>query len=138
MNEPLKTIQHRLVQQNINNTPFFEMLQANPSLALQSAEDAKCMALLSALGVLEDFTRASTPNTSTLAVDGHPTHWIFACCYSGNDEAKENGYSVVCMPRLTCSRQQFYDFVKEMVEKIGGTAREERTICRPDDWRNQN
>ena len=122
----------------MNNTPFFEMLLTNPSLALQSQEDAKCMALLSALGVLQDFARASTPNTSTIAIDSHPTHWVFACCYTGNSEAKENGYSVVCMPRLTCSRQQFEEFVKEMVAKIGGTERSERTIYRRDDWPTQN
>lgn len=76
----------------MNNMPFFEMLQTNPGLSMHSTEDTKCKALFSMLGILDDFTRDVTPNTSMLAVDGHPTHWIFGCCHSGNSDKMENGY----------------------------------------------
>lgn len=138
MNKQLKAQQIRLMQQNMKNTPFFEMLQLNPNLALQSAEDMKCKVLLATLGILNDFTRDVTPNTSTLATDAHPTHWIFATCHTGNTPTMENGYTIACLPKRSCSREQFHDFVKEMVEKICGPGREEGTICRPDDWRTKN
>jgi hypothetical protein len=58
----------------MNNTPFFEMLQANSSLALQSAEDAKCMALLSALGVTRHCNDEAGGNV--LQHLRHCFHWI--------------------------------------------------------------
>jgi hypothetical protein len=138
MNEQLKAQRNRLVRGNTRNTPFFEMLRRHPSLALQSAEDTKCRALFSALGILDDFGRDVTPTTSILAVDGHPTHWIFGCCHSGNSDPNNNGYSVACLPRTSCSRQQFYEFVDEMVEKIGGNPNVKRlTSCRKD-WHTKN
>ncbi len=117
---------------------LFELLQAKPTLAMRSTDDTECKALFSTLGILDEFTRNETPNTSMLAVEGHPTHWIFGCCYSGNSDQKEKGYGVACMPKMSCSRQNFCEFVDEMVEQIGGTAKLNRLTWRRDDWRAQN
>ena len=114
------------------------MLEKNPELPMHSTQDTKCKALFSALGILDDFTRDKTPNTSILAVDVHPTHWIFGCCHSGNSDEKENGYNVVCLPKMSCSREEFCEFVDEMVAKIGGPSTVKRMIYRPDDWRTHN
>jgi len=60
----------------MNHQDLLVVLAQNPDAAVQSKDDRKCKALLSTLGMINDFIRSDTPNFCVLSSSGHKTHWI--------------------------------------------------------------
>jgi len=122
----------------MNDQELLAVLAQNPDAAVQSKDDRKCKALLSALGMINDFIRSDTPNFCVLASTGHQTHWIVGACWSGYSEPGGNGYAVYCLPKSQIPEQGLKEYVDYVVTTNGGHDRQEGTWWRPDDWQKLN
>jgi len=59
----------------MNTQSIPALLKANPGIAVESKDDAKCKALFLQLGMLEAFTRSTTPNLCAVTFPKHPMAW---------------------------------------------------------------
>ena len=114
------------------------MLAQNLDAALQCQDDAKCKALFSALGILEDFTKSDTPKLSVVTTAGHPTHWIAGALLSGYSLPEQNGYLVICLPKSKTPPEKLNEAVEEIYRIYGGQDRQDSVKHRPDDWQKLN
>ena len=125
--------QVRTVALKVDN--ILEFLNANPGVAGESKDDAKCKALFMELGMLDLFRRAKTPNLSVLEFPGHQTHWIIGMCWSGYSNPGGNGYRVICLPKRHASAEDVKDMVRYLHERYDGYDFESGEVSLPYDWR---
>jgi hypothetical protein len=118
--------------------PLVEFLKANPEVAIESKDDAKCKAFLGQLGILDLFKRASDPNLSIATFHGHRTHWIVGLLWSGYSHAGHNGYQVFCLPKKQIKEEGVKAFLDSVLKGYGGYGHEESVVRVPPDWRKQN
>ncbi len=117
---------------------LFETLRQNPHAAVQSKDDAKCKAFLSAVGLLDDLKRSSTPYLSAVSADCHETHWVVGALMSGYPTPEQNGYLVFCLPKSRTTRQQVREFLDSLCVRNQGEDTEYAEIQRPREWRGLN
>lgn len=99
---------------------ILEFINANPSVAAQSKDDAKCKVLFAALGILDLFPSAETPSLAVLEFPGHASHWIIGMRWSGYSEPDGNGYGVFCVPKMLVPAEGVKDVVQYVHERYGG------------------
>lgn len=112
-----------------------QFIDANPSIAAESRDNAKCKALFMELGILELFPGAETPSLAVLEYPGHATHWIIGMRWSGYSEPAGNGYGVFCVPKMHVPAEGVKDVVRYVHERYGGHDLETGEIRLPHDWR---
>lgn len=102
----------------MNMPNILEFIAENPSLGAGSADDAKCITLLTTLGMLETIqacSRSDIANFTVIVSDAHATHWIVAMCWKGYPVGG-NGYRVFCLPKSHTSEQKLREFVNNIQE----------------------
>lgn len=70
-------------------------------------------AFIAALGLESRFTKEPTgsePTIQTVQFGEHPTHFLLLALFSGNQDARDNGYAAWCLPKKRYSHEQFMEF----------------------------
>ena len=90
-----------------------------PDRFVKILDDIEAKAFLAALGILADLPNKSALANSgvaemdTIAVAhyGHPTHWILAFRFHGNEKPEDNGFAVFGWPKNRCPRSVIEDAI---------------------------
>jgi hypothetical protein len=98
------------------NKPFSTEL---PDRCIKISDDIEAKAFLAALGILNDLpTKGTLTNSGRAEIDtiavghyDHPTHWILAFRFHGNEEEKENGFAVFGWPKNKWPRSVIKDAI---------------------------
>ena len=88
-----------------------------PSGTFHVTDDRQAQELILYLGLLPHLEKESRlsekngtrKNAVCAAIGYHDTHWIIVSKISGFNDPKENGFTVVGMPKKTTSREEFLE-----------------------------
>jgi len=91
-----------------------------PDRFVEISDDIEAKAFLAALGILGELpTKSALANSGAAEIDtiavahyDHPTHWILAFRFHGNERQEDNGFAVFGWPKNRCPRSVIEDAIE--------------------------
>ena len=97
-------------------------LLADVDRLVEVRDDQVAKAMLFELGLLDKLGMPGNRGSyfQTIFHADHATHWIMGIRFTGFEQAKDNGYLVVCLPRSHFGAMEADRFVAEWRHRQGG------------------
>ena len=91
-----------------------------PNKLFEFSGEKQGVDLLLELGLLDEFSMSRPPGKTTAqAITGDlPTHRVIATRFSGNFEAEENDYWVLCIPKSKYSAEEISNHMRIILDRF--------------------
>ena len=93
---------------------------SKPDKVFEFSGEKKGVDLLLELGLIDEFSISHPPGKTTVqAMTGNlSTHHVIATRFAGNLEAGENGYWVLCIPKIKYSAEEINNHMQTIVDRF--------------------